>query len=149
LPILVSVTGNGSRDGEIASGESVEALAVALNRILHEEKQIFPNCESLLCATGFNCCAPKQMKRLLEEMRNHFEFSDSILGMCHPNSGEVWENGAWKALDTFEELSAEEKDKYSIAHAVPLWYKAGCRIFGGCCRTYPEGKNICTFSFSN
>ena len=65
--------------------------------------------------------------------------------MCYPNSGETWnaETRAWGPKAYFEELPIED---YKLHHALPIWLNAGATIFGGCCRSYPEGNILLTIS---
>jgi hypothetical protein len=49
----------------------------------------------------------------------------------YPNSGDKWDgaNKKWQSKDP----NAKKWKDY-----LPLWYDAGARVFGGCCRTTPR-----------
>lgn len=75
-------------------------------------------------AIGINCTAPEHVESLIKEIRTH---TDKPV-IVYPNSGEDYD-----ASDkTWHGTSAEYGDY------VKVWYRAGARIIGGCCRTTPD-----------
>lgn len=75
-------------------------------------------------AIGINCTAPEHVESLIREIKAH---TDKPV-IVYPNSGEEYD-----ASDkTWHGKGAEYAD------FVKVWYSAGARILGGCCRTTPE-----------
>lgn len=75
-------------------------------------------------AIGINCTAPEYVESLIQEICAN---TDKPV-IVYPNSGEEYD-----ASDkTWHGKGAEYAD------FVKVWYSAGARILGGCCRTTPE-----------
>jgi homocysteine S-methyltransferase len=76
-------------------------------------------------AAGVNCTAPRHIAGLL---RAAAAVTDKPL-VAYPNSGEAWDAArhCWVAGAPAPEWS----------EAARLWYAAGARLMGGCCRTTP------------
>jgi homocysteine S-methyltransferase len=105
------------QDGALTcEGDDIGACAAAL----HSYPQV--------AAVGVNCTAPRYVLPLLRRMR---DATDKPLA-AYPNSGESydaaskhWSGNAGVAAAPFGELAG-------------LWYGAGARLIGGCCRTGPD-----------
>jgi len=102
-------------DGALTcAGDDIGACAAAL--------RAFPQ----VAAVGVNCTAPQYVAPLLRRMR---AATDRPLA-AYPNSGETYD--------------ASSKHWSGAAAAAPfgdlagLWYAAGARLIGGCCRTGPD-----------
>jgi S-methylmethionine-dependent homocysteine/selenocysteine methylase len=77
---------------------------------------------------------------------------------CYPNRGEQYDAAtfSWGPQMQFDDLhslypcraSGDSEStsescntrEYGVAQGVALWYRAGARMIGGCCRTGPLGK---------
>jgi len=79
-----------------------------------------------VAAVGVNCTSPKYIPSLIRA-------AGSATGkpiLVYPNSGESYdaEMNDWSGDPVYETFSDEAK----------VWYDAGARLIGGCCRTSPE-----------
>lgn len=81
-------------------------------------------------AVGINCTSPKFVPSLIREARK--ATSKPIL--VYPNSGESYsaEKNDWNGDPVYESFGEEAK----------VWYEAGARLIGGCCRTSPEDIQV-------
>ncbi|WP_298406302.1 homocysteine S-methyltransferase [uncultured Chloroflexus sp.] len=79
-----------------------------------------------VAAIGVNCTAPRFLPDLIRAMR---AVTDKPI-VVYPNSGEVYDpvGQCW--------IGAGEIDDF--ADQARLWYTAGARLIGGCCRTTPD-----------
>lgn len=77
-----------------------------------------------VAAIGINCTAPQYVESLIKEI---VKVTDKPV-VVYPNSGEDYDAGSksWEG-------SAAKYEDY-----VKIWYEAGARLIGGCCRTGPE-----------
>jgi homocysteine S-methyltransferase len=77
-------------------------------------------------ALGINCTPPHLIAGLLASVT---DVTPKPL-VAYPNSGESWDAQArcWRG----------ENSASDWAQAARLWYAAGARLIGGCCRTAPE-----------
>ena len=77
-----------------------------------------------MVAVGINCTAPQYVESLIKEI---VKVTDKPV-VVYPNSGEDYDAGSksWEG-------SAAKYEDY-----VKIWYEAGARLIGGCCRTGPE-----------
>jgi len=78
-------------------------------------------------AVGVNCTAPQHIASLIKIAAAN----TGKLILVYPNKGEVWDavNKRWLPLPA------------NCAHFIDdakVWYSAGAKIIGGCCRTTPE-----------
>ena len=75
-------------------------------------------------AIGLNCTAPEYVESLIKEAKK----GTSKPIVIYPNSGESYnvEKKTW------------EGSASSYADYVKVWYAAGARLIGGCCRTTPQ-----------
>ncbi len=103
------------RDGaHTCEGQRVDVAVAALNE--------FPQ----IVAVGVNCSAPGYVASVLERMR-----AATIKPLlAYPNSGERYDAGAKCWLG--------DATTTSFAAAAQIWYTAGARLIGGCCRTGPD-----------
>lgn len=104
-----------ARDGEHTNhGESLAECAA----LIGEHPQ--------LAAIGVNCTAPQYIPDLI---RNAHSATDKPF-LVYPNSGETYDphTKSWSGEDTCE----------AFANDARIWYEAGARVIGGCCRTTPE-----------
>ncbi len=100
------------------------------------EGQRFADCVRLLednpqiAAIGINCTSPKFVPALIREGRQHS--SKPIL--TYPNLGESYDTvkNDWDGQPATESFGDEAK----------VWYQAGARMIGGCCRTTPEDIRV-------
>lgn len=81
-------------------------------------------------AVGINCTSPKFVPSLIREARK--ATGKPIL--VYPNSGESYsaEKNDWNGDPVYESFGEEAK----------VWYEAGARLIGGCCRTSPEDIQV-------
>lgn len=101
------------RDGlHTCSGDRISDCAA----VLDEAPQI--------AAIGVNCTAPKYVESLIYEIQ---KATDKPI-VVYPNSGEIYDTEArcWRGT----------QDAYG--DYVKIWYDAGARLIGGCCRTTPD-----------
>lgn len=99
-------------------------------RVCHGEP--FATCAALanrspqVVAVGVNCTAPRFVEALI---RRAGAVTDKPL-LAYPNSGEAWDaaNHCWVPGTATPDFAAPTQ----------LWYAAGARLIGGCCRTGPE-----------
>ena len=100
------------------------------------EGQVFADCVRQLeghpqiAAIGINCTSPKHVPSLIRDAKKVTK--KPIL--VYPNSGETYDaaRNDWNGdpvLDSFGEQAR-------------VWYEAGARLIGGCCRTTPEDIRI-------
>jgi homocysteine S-methyltransferase len=102
---------DGARNCE---GEDIRECAAALQR--------YPQ----IAAVGVNCTSPQYVAPLLRRMRGG---CDKPL-LAYPNSGERYDASSreWRGAGDPLEFGAQAR----------LWYAAGARLIGGCCRTGPS-----------
>ena len=103
------------RDGErISDGTPIVDCVSALSSVPR------------IVAIGVNCTAPSFIPSLVEKIRAVTETPIVV----YPNSGEGWdaERKAWTG----------SADSEAFAASATLWFEAGARLIGGCCRTGPE-----------
>ncbi|KAH7732155.1 putative homocysteine S-methyltransferase [Aphelenchoides avenae] len=76
---------------------------------------------------GINCTSPLDITGLLESAAGKNNGKPFVV---YPNSGEIYnpQTGRFEG-DTKVDL---------IVDSIPTWYSLGARIFGGCCRVFPE-----------
>jgi len=79
-----------------------------------------------ILAAGLNCTSPRLAQALLETVAGTTE---KYL-LAYPNSGEDWnaEDRRW----------IEAGRRKPLGQLARLWYRAGARLIGGCCRTTPR-----------
>ncbi|PWB70686.1 MAG: homocysteine S-methyltransferase [Anaerolineales bacterium] len=77
-------------------------------------------------AVGINCTSPRFIPSLIREAKK--ATTKPIL--VYPNSGETYDatKSDWDGHPVYGSFSEEAK----------VWYEAGARLIGGCCRTTPE-----------
>lgn len=100
------------------------------------EGQPFADCVSLLenhpqiAAMGINCASPKYLPSLIREGKQHT--NKPIL--VYPNLGEGYDASTndWDGHAAVESFGEEAR----------VWYDAGARMIGGCCRTTPEDIRV-------
>jgi len=103
------------RDGERnCEGEDIGECAAHLQ----EHRQVV--------AIGVNCTAPQYIASLMRRMRAR---TDKPL-LAYPNSGEGYEASSKRWTG--------KSDALHFGELARLWYAAGARLIGGCCRTGPE-----------
>lgn len=91
----------------------------------------FAECVALLnhfpqvVALGINCTAPRHIPALVETARR----ATTKPIVVYPNSGETYDpvQKCWSGVATCAEY----------CEAARVWYAAGARLIGGCCRTTP------------
>ncbi len=86
----------------------------------------------MVVAVGVNCTQPRFVESLLHQAAR----ATTKPLLCYPNSGEAWDAHAacWREGEGGPDFGA----------ATLLWYAAGARLIGGCCRTGPaEIAAIC------
>ncbi len=94
--------------------------------------ELLAECAGLLgqhpqvAAIGVNCTAPRYIPDLI---RAAHDSTDKPI-LAYPNSGETYDpqTKSWSGEDTCE----------AFANDARIWYEAGARVIGGCCRTTPE-----------
>jgi homocysteine S-methyltransferase len=102
------------------------------------EGQPFADCVRLLeehpqiAAIGINCTSPKYIPSLIREGKK--QTNKPIL--VYPNLGESYDANTndWNGHATVESFGGEAR----------VWYEAGARLIGGCCRTAPEDIQVIT-----
>lgn len=100
------------------------------------EGQLFADCVRLLddnpqiTAIGINCTSPKYIPSLIREGKQ--QTAKPIL--VYPNLGEGYDavTNDWDGKPATESFGEEAK----------VWYQAGARLIGGCCRTSPEDIRV-------
>lgn len=100
------------------------------------EGQPFADCVRLLkdhpqiAAIGINCTSPQYISALMQIGKQE---TDKPL-LTYPNLGEHYdaEKNDWDGKPATASFGEEAK----------LWYQAGARLIGGCCRTSPEDIRI-------
>ena len=77
-------------------------------------------------AVGINCTSPKYIPSLIREAKK--ATNKPIL--VYPNSGETYDasKSDWDGHPVYASFGEEAK----------VWYEAGARLIGGCCRTSPK-----------
>lgn len=108
----------------------------ARDEILISEGQSFADCVRLLegnpqiAAIGINCTSPKYIPSLIR--RGKQQTTKPIL--VYPNLGESYDavKNDWDGRPAAESFGEEAK----------VWYQAGARLIGGCCRTTPEDIRV-------
>jgi len=103
------------RDGEYTcEGQEIGECAARLSE--------YPQ----IAAIGVNCTAPEHVPALLARLRA----SSSKPLLAYPNSGERYDasDKRWHGAAPYPDFAA----------AARLWYDAGARLIGGCCRTSPR-----------
>jgi homocysteine S-methyltransferase len=81
-------------------------------------------------AVGINCTAPKYVESLVSIAGSVTE--KHIL--AYPNKGEVW--------DPTQKCWLPGTGSVDFVQAASNWYRAGCTLIGGCCRTTPADIKI-------
>ena len=88
-------------------------------------------CEHIegLVGVGVNCTAPQFVNELITRIQPRTERAVIV----YPNSGESWDakNKKWAGTNSGE----------SWVEMAEMWYRAGARGIGGCCRIGPEVIN--------
>ena len=81
-------------------------------------------------AVGINCTSPRYIPALIREAK---KATDKPV-LVYPNSGENYnaEKSDWDGHPVYESFGEEAR----------LWYDAGARLIGGCCRTTPEDIQV-------
>jgi homocysteine S-methyltransferase len=103
------------RDSEcISDGTAIEVVA--------EDLQDCPQ----IVALGINCTSPRFILDLVRALRRA---TDRPI-VVYPNSGEGWDADARSWI-------AAGRDALALDGAGQLWFHAGARLLGGCCRTGP------------
>ena len=79
-----------------------------------------------VAAVGVNCTSPKYIRSLIREAKKS---TDKPI-LVYPNSGESYDasRNDWDGHPVYESFGEEAK----------VWFEAGARMIGGCCRTTPE-----------
>ncbi len=79
-----------------------------------------------VAAIGVNCTAPRYIPDLIRAIRSG---TDKPI-VVYPNSGETYDANTktWSGEDTCEAFASDAR----------MWYEAGARVIGGCCRTTPQ-----------
>lgn len=79
-----------------------------------------------VAAVGVNCTSPKFIPSLIREAKRA---TDKPI-LVYPNSGETYDatKSDWNGDPAYASFGDEAK----------VWYEAGARLIGGCCRTTPE-----------
>ena len=109
--------------GRTCGGDPVRECAAALDS------------NPQVAAIGVNCTAPQFVSSLIREVRK----GTGKPVLCYPNTGESY-NPATKTWFG---------SPIPYRAYVRLWYEAGARLIGGCCRTTPEDiREIATFRAS-
>ncbi|MFT3891771.1 MAG: homocysteine S-methyltransferase [Anaerolineales bacterium] len=77
-------------------------------------------------AVGINCTSPKFIPALIREAKK----ATNKPVLVYPNSGETYDasKSDWDGHPVYKSFGEEAK----------VWYEAGARLIGGCCRTSPE-----------
>lgn len=83
-----------------------------------------------VAAVGVNCTSPKFIPSLIREAKK--ATGKPIL--VYPNSGETYDasKSDWDGHPVYASFGEEAK----------VWYEAGARLIGGCCRTSPEDIQV-------
>jgi homocysteine S-methyltransferase len=83
-----------------------------------------------VAAVGINCTSPKFIPALIREAK---KATDKPI-LVYPNSGETYsaEKKDWNDDPVYESFGEEAK----------VWYEAGARLIGGCCRTSPQDIRV-------
>ena len=100
------------------------------------EGQVFAECARLLdsqpqiAALGINCTSPKYIPALLQAAK---QVTGKPL-LTYPNSGEAYDatKGNWDGAPVYESFGEEAR----------VWFDAGARLIGGCCRSTPEDIQV-------
>lgn len=108
-----------ARDGEHVSEGQVFADCV---RQLENHPQI--------TAIGINCTSPSFVPSLIREAKRSTERPILV----YPNSGETYnaEKNDWNGDPVLQSFGEQAR----------MWYQAGARLIGGCCRTTPEDIGV-------
>ena len=79
-----------------------------------------------VAAVGVNCTSPRFIPSLIREAKK----ATSKPVLVYPNSGETYDatKSDWDGHPVYESFAQEAR----------VWYEAGARLIGGCCRTTPE-----------
>jgi homocysteine S-methyltransferase len=83
-----------------------------------------------VAAVGINCTSPKFIPALIREAK---KATDKPI-LVYPNSGETYDasKNDWDGHPVYASFGEEAK----------VWYEAGARLIGGCCRTSPEDIQV-------
>jgi homocysteine S-methyltransferase len=83
-----------------------------------------------VAAVGINCTSPKFIPSLIYEAR---KATDKPI-LVYPNSGETYDatRNDWDGHPVYASFGEEAR----------VWYEAGARLIGGCCRTSPEDIQV-------
>ena len=81
-------------------------------------------------AVGVNCTSPKFIPSLIREAK---KATDKPI-LVYPNSGEAYDaaKNDWDGNPVYASFGEEAR----------VWYEAGARMIGGCCRTSPEDIRV-------
>jgi len=99
----------------VSSGEDFAACIELIN-----------HCPQIIAA-GVNCTAPQYIESLIKIA---VSVTDKYI-IVYPNKGDIWDAASkcW--------IPAAENHQHFKSDAA-VWYTAGARLIGGCCRTTPE-----------
>jgi homocysteine S-methyltransferase len=83
-----------------------------------------------VAAVGINCTSPKFIPSLIREAK---KATDKPI-LVYPNSGESYDAAKhdWDGRPLYASFGEEAK----------VWYEAGARMIGGCCRTSPQDIQV-------
>jgi len=81
-------------------------------------------------AVGINCTSPRYIPSLIREAKK----ATNKPVLVYPNSGETYDatKSDWDGHPVHE----------SFGEGAKVWYDAGARLIGGCCRTTPEDIQV-------
>ena len=105
-------------EAHVCEGEKLEEC------IRHVEASPFVD------AVGINCTSPKYIPSLIREAKK----ATNKPVLVYPNSGETYDasRNDWDGHPVYTSFGEEAK----------VWYEAGARLIGGCCRTTPEDIRV-------
>lgn len=104
-----------ARDGtQVVNGEPIDEAAASLSG--------FPQ----VVAMGVNCTAPQHIPSLVRTLVQ----ATALPVVVYPNSGETYDGNAHAWGGAAADLAMGEDAR--------VWYAAGARLIGGCCRTTPD-----------
>ena len=86
---------------------------------------VLDSCERIV-AIGVNCTAPCHVPGLIACLRDATTKPVAV----YPNSGETWDGVSKRWVDRSRPID--------FGAASGVWYQAGARLIGGCCRTGPR-----------
>jgi homocysteine S-methyltransferase len=103
-----------AKDGEhISNGERIADIASFLDN------------QPQAVAIGINCTSPLYIASLIREIKGNTGKPIVV----YPNSGEIYDpsTNTWHGETSCDSFGQQSK----------IWYEAGARLIGGCCRTTP------------